>query len=261
MTDYTTDNFIDQREVLDKGFVKWVSYEGNAYKVLRSARISTGGVACKGEKQDKGLLRYLWKMEHHSPFESVNLTFDVKVPQPIAKQILRHRSASFSEYSLRYSQAIDEMYMPIVWRQQGVKNHQGSGEPFDFHKNMHISGLVEEAYSKCLDTYRYLISQGVSREQARFVLPLANYTLLTFTVDLRNLFHFLNLRLHEHAQQEIRVYAEAIHDMLNDHEDFKWLMEIFDEFNDLDYLVKEAVNKNKDTKGLKDLLEEYIGTV
>lgn len=260
MTDYTKDDYIAQREVLDLGYIRFVSYEGNAYKILRSARISTGGVAVKGEKQDKGLLRYLWKNEHKTPYEQIALTFDVKMPHSIAKQWLRHRQFSPNEFSLRYSEAIDDMYMPIAWRKQGEKNHQGSGEPFNHHQNLQISGIVEETYQKSLDTYKYLISQGVSREQARFVLPLANYTLLTFTTDLRNLLHFLNLRLHEHAQQEIRVYAEAMHDMLKEVEDFKWIMEIFDEFNELDYVFHEAINKNVSTEELKKVLKVF-GTV
>jgi len=257
LTDYTKDEYIDQREVLDKGFVKFVSYEGDVYKILRAARISTGGVASKGEKQDKGLLRYLYKNQHLTPFEQISLTFDVKMPHSIAKQWLRHRGFSPNEYSLRYSEAIDEMYMPIVWRKQGEKNHQGSGEPFDYHQNMKISGIAEEAYDKCLIVYNYLISQGVAREQARFVLPLANYTMLTFTTDLRNLLHFLELRLHSHAQHEIRVYAEAIHDMLKCVDDFGWIIEIFDEFNSLGNLYHDAINKETNTEKLKKLLYDF----
>lgn len=256
--DFTTNNVIDQRDVLDKGYVKFIDYMGDSYKVLRSARISTGGVACKGEKQDKGLLRYLYKNNHSSPYEQVSLSFDIKAPHFVITQFLRHRTAKINQFSLRYSPAIDDVYFPNSWRKQGEKNHQGSGDLFSYHENVRFNTWIDEAYSKNLATYDMLIENGVSREQARTVIPMGNYSLLTFTIDLRNLFHFLELRLHEHAQQEIRVYAEAIHDMLKDREEFKWMFDIFNEFNELKTLYQNAINKFSDTEKLKKMLSDFI---
>jgi thymidylate synthase (FAD) len=246
-----------QINIPSHGYVKWLGVAGDQYRILKAARLSTGGVEQKGEKQDYGLLRYLYKNEHLSPFEKVQLEFELKIPHSIAKQLLRHRTAKPNEYSLRYSEAIADMYMPEQWRKQGEKNHQGSEGPIE--EQDEVEDLVGETYDMCWGTYQTLINEyGVSREQARFVLPLANYTLIDITMDLRNFFHFLELRLHPHAQEEIRDVAKAMHTLAWQHEGLQWAMKIFDEFNELKYLYHEAINNVSDTTKLKEHLQQFI---
>lgn len=240
------------------GYVKWLSVSGDQYRILQAARLSTGGEPQKGEKQDKGLLRYLYKNEHMSPFEKVQIDFQLKIPHSIAKQVLRHRTAKPNEYSLRYSEAIEEMHLPPVWRLQGEKNHQGSGEPAPATTQRFATHVANSVYSLSLRAYRYLISKNIAREQARFVLPLANYTIIDVTMDLRNFLHFLELRLHEHAQEEIRIMAEALHTLAWRQEELQWVLEIFDEFNELKYLYHEAINKSSNTTELKRTLQQFI---
>lgn len=134
---------------------------------------------------------------------------------------------SFNEFSARYSEALDEVYIPTLWRKQGEKNHQGSGDFFDEQESKEFSDLAQEVYDDIFEKYNYLISKGVSRELARTIIPVSNYSIVYATVDLRNLLHFLELRLHNHAQEEIRVYALAIFSILDNLEKFKWTLEIF----------------------------------
>ena len=239
------------------GFVEWLNHSGDQYTILGAARISTGGDAKKGKKEDFGLLRYLYKNEHLSPFEQVSFQFTVKIPHFIAKQLLRHRTFKFNEYSLRYSEAIMDMYTPSEWRRQGNKNHQGSGDPINKDAQDLAHNIVMRAYGASRVAYFGLLDLGVAREMARTVLPLGNYTLITFTADLRNLMHFLELRLHEHAQKEIRDVAQAIHKMMWQHQDLKWVMRIFDEFNSLKYSFQKAINSCTNTEDLRGLLDQF----
>lgn len=240
------------------GYVKWLSVSGDQFRILGSARLSTGGEAAKGDDQDRGLLRYLYKNEHLSPFEKVQVDFQLKVPHSIAKQVLRHRTAKFNEYSLRYSEAVEEMYLPPVWRVQGEKNHQGSGEPASPLIQRFANHVAQNIFRTSLKAYKYLIAKGIAREQARFLLPLANYTMIDVTMDLRNFLHFLELRLHSHAQEEIRTMATALHTLAWRQEELQWVLEIFDEFNELKYLYHEAINKSSNTTELKKRLQQFI---
>jgi len=213
-----------------KSFVELEDFFGSDYSILRSARVSTGGEAKKSDKEDRGLIRYLWRNQHSSPFEQTAFTFHFKLPLPIATQLIRHRTFSFNIYSQRYSEAILDCYEPKHFREQGEKNHQGSGPDITDERAMVAKRIYEDSIDKSLDTYEELLKLGVSREMARFVLPEANYTEGYFTVDLRNLFHFLQLRLHPHAQDEIRFFAEAIFTILKEIPEFKWSIEAFKDF-------------------------------
>jgi thymidylate synthase (FAD) len=213
-----------------KSFVELEGFFGSDYSILRSARVSTGGSAQKGDKEDRGLIRYLWRNEHSSPFEQTVFTFHFKLPLPIATQLIRHRTFSFNIYSQRYSEAILDCYEPKSFREQGEKNHQGSGPDITDEREFAIRTSYKSAINTSLEAYNDMLKMGVSREMARFVLPEANYTEGYFTVDLRNLFHFLKLRLHEHAQDEIRLFAQAIFDILKDIPEFKWSIEAFEDF-------------------------------
>jgi len=233
-------------KVLDHGEVELIDRMGDDYRILQAARVSTGGEAKKGDKEDRGLIRYLYKNQHLSPFEQVQFTFRVKCPIFVARQWFRHRAFSYNEYSGRYSKMIDDLYLPDNFRIQGIKNHQGSGEPVSDIVNHMFMEKFKESYSSSLDLYEDSLQAGISRELARITLPVSNYTEFYFTGDLRNLFHFLELRLHSHSQLEIRVFAEAIMEILKNIPDLKWSVEIFEEMRDINYLILECIDKDKD---------------
>lgn len=217
--------------VLDKGFVRLVDKMGDDYRILEAARISTGSAPKKGDEKDRKLIHYLYRNNHLSPFEQAVFTFHVKMPIFIARQWMRHRTFSFNEFSARYAQMPEEFYLPKKLSNQDKKNHQSSSSPLDEKLNESLLSEFEESCKKSFETYRHFLAQGISREQARMVLPVNLYTQVYMTVNLRNLFHFLKLRLHNHAQWEIRQYASAILKILRQLPDFKWSLEVFDEDN------------------------------
>ena len=229
---------------LDHGFVKLVDCIGDDYRILQSARVSTGGVAAKGDKEDRGLIRYLYKNKHLTPFEQVVFTFHAKVPNFVMKQYLRHRTFSTNEYSQRYSQVDEEYYVPKEWRVQGITNHQGSGKAFSKEDNYDFDFSYKSDMTDTFSFYEELIDKGVAKEMARMVLPSSIYTEFYFTVDLRNLLHFLELRMHEHAQFEIREFAKGISRILHEQTDLVWTMEIFDEMTSLNYKLQEKLGEN-----------------
>jgi thymidylate synthase (FAD) len=182
-------------------------------------------------KGDAGLLEYMYKNGHTTPFEMCELIIDVKVPMDTWRQWIRHRTASVNEYSTRYSPAIDEAAVtaPDKWRTQGVTNRQGSGgfvaEFPDLPKyeaikergvspGKYLSLIEEEHLELAREVYEERLAFGVAKEQARKDLPLSTYTLARWKCDLHNLLHFLGKRMHPHAQQEIREYATAIGEQL-----------------------------------------------
>lgn len=160
---------------------------------------------------DLRLLKYLWVNKHMSPFEMVQLKFRVKVPLPIARQWMRHRTGKYNEVSRRYTEENLEFFYPDEWRFQSQKNKQSSYGTVKINDN-----IIKAHYLSCLNLYDDLLSKGVSREQARLVLPLGIYTEFIFSIDLRNLMNFLEQRDSEHAQYEIRVYAVAIKNILKE---------------------------------------------
>jgi thymidylate synthase (FAD) len=247
-------------DVLDHGFVKLIDYMGSDQRILQAARVSTGSHPSKGAKQDCGLIRYLYKNKHTSPFEKVVFEFHIKLPIFVARQWMRHRTQSYNEFSGRYSEFYFQPYIPDSWREQGEKNHQGSGRELPVEEQRWIKDNYEAQMKASQSLYNEMVEHGVSREMARFVIPVSQYTEFYTTIDLWNLFHFLHLRLHEHAQYEIRVYAEAILSILENLNNLKWSVEIFKEVNALERLFQEAIGKdvklNKLAQHLKDYIEE-----
>ncbi len=240
---------------LDHGFVELIDMMGDDYRILQSARVSTGGVGTTKEKADRGLIRYLYKNKHMSPFEQVVFTFHAKVPNFVMKQFLRHRTFSFNEYSQRYSKIIMDFYTPEDWRIQGTTNHQGSGDTFEPFENFNIALEYEEAMDLALYDYEVMINRGVAKEMARMVVPSSIYTEFYFTADLRNLLHMLSLRCHEHAQYEIKVFAEAILSILEEKDELKWTMEIYKEMTALDWKVQKLLTNKIEPKTILTLLE------
>ena len=201
--------------VLDKGFVRLVDYLGSDARIVQSARVSYGE-GTKTFREDKGLIDYLLRNQHTSPFEQVSLTFHCKMPIFVARQWVRHRTAKLNEISGRYSVMKDEFYVPgdeaIAF--QSTDNKQGrSDEEVPAEVKAKVRDLLEKGQRQSFVEYEALLEEGVARELARINLPLSLYTEWYWTMDLHNLFHFLALRLDAHAQLEIRKYAEVILDI------------------------------------------------
>lgn len=197
--------------VLDDGFVRVVDYMGNDQSIVQAARVSYGA-GTKKVSEDRGLIRYLLRHRHTTPFEMCELKLHVRVPMDAWRQWIRHRTASVNEYSTRYSVAIDaaQRTAPDQWRTQTQQNKQGSGAPVDAAVGAELSGRERELQATARAAYQERIDQGVAREQARKDLPLCTYTEAYWKMDLHNLLHFLALRMDGHAQQEIRDYATVI---------------------------------------------------
>jgi thymidylate synthase (FAD) len=207
---------IKEIKCLDKGFVRLVDYMGSDSAIVQAARVSYGE-GTKTIREDRGLIRYLMRHSHTSPFEMVEFKFHVKLPIFIARQWIRHRTANVNEYSGRYSEMKDEFYIPEIQdiRLQSKMNRQGRDEtalPID--EANEVKSLLENSQRHSFSEYIGMLDKNVARELARINLPLSTYTEWYWKIDLHNLFHFLRLRLDEHSQYEIRVYALAIAEMV-----------------------------------------------
>ena len=201
--------------VLDHGFVRLVDYMGGDQRIVQSARVSYGA-GTKTYRQDKGLINYLLRNQHTSPFEQVVLTFHAKMPIFVARQWVRHRTARLNEISGRYSVMKDEFYVPAgdAVAPQSADNKQGRRtEPFDGATQEAIREELAAQQRTAYEGYSALLERDVARELARVNLPLSMYTEWYWQIDLHNLFHFLKLRMDAHAQYEIRAYAEAIYEV------------------------------------------------
>lgn len=198
-------------KVLDDGFVRVIDYMGNDSAVVQAARVSYG-VGTKRVSDDRGLIRYLMRHMHTTPFEMCELKLHVRAPMDVWRQWIRHRTANVNEYSTRYSVAIDAAQRTGVseWRTQSQENRQGSGEYLasDIGEELTTAELELQEHARAV--YEHRLELGVAREQARKDLPLSTYTEAYWKINLHNLLNFLSLRMDQHAQQEIRAYAETI---------------------------------------------------
>jgi thymidylate synthase (FAD) len=195
-------------KVLDDGFVRAMDYMGSDASVVQAARVSYGAGTRKIH-EDRGLLRYLMRHHHTTPFEMCEIKFHVRVPMDAWRQWIRHRTASVNEYSTRYSVAIDAAQRTHAsgWRKQASGNRQGSEGFLDPEKGAPLSAREESLHDLCRSIYEERLQAGVAREQARKDLPLSTYTEAYWKIDLHNLLHFLALRMNDRAQEEIRAYA------------------------------------------------------
>ncbi|MHB8906375.1 MAG: FAD-dependent thymidylate synthase [Melioribacteraceae bacterium] len=197
--------------VLDDGFVRVIDYMGGDESIVQAARVSYG----KGTKkvnEDRGLIRYLLRNFHTTPFEMCEIKLHIRVPMDTWRQWIRHRTANVNEYSTRYSLAIDSTQKTDSneWRFQAVDNKQGSEGFFDNTIGIKLSEREEELQQFAREIYQERLQLGVAREQARKDLPLSTYTEAYWKIDLHNLLNFLALRMDSHAQLEIRSYANVI---------------------------------------------------
>ena len=207
--------------VLDHGFVRVIDYMGDDAAICQAARVSYGR-GTKSVQNDEGLIRYLMRHWHSTPFEMCEIKLHVKLPVFVARQWIRHRTANVNEYSARYSILDREFYIPQPEQlaAQSVVNNQGRGEVLTGAESARVLDILKRDAAQCYDDYESMLSQdgqqGLARELARMNLPMNIYTQWYWKVDLHNLFHFLRLRADSHAQYEIRVYAEAIADCVKD---------------------------------------------
>ena len=198
-------------KVLDQGFVRVVDYMGSDASVVQAARVSYGE-GTKRLHEDRGLIRYLMRHRHTTPFEMCELKLHVRVPMDCWRQWIRHRTANVNEYSTRYSLAIDgaQVTPQDAWRIQASTNKQGSEGFLDATRGAELSESEHLFHAEARSLYESRLEAGVAREQARKDLPLSTYTEAYWKIDLHNLLHFLALRMHPHAQLEIRQYASII---------------------------------------------------
>ena len=249
----------DAIKCLDKGFVRLVDSMGGDNAIVQAARVSYGKGTSK-VSQDRGLIRYLMRHRHTTPFEMVEFKYHCKMPIFVARQWVRHRTANINEYSLRYSEARDEFYYPNPEniQFQSALNKQGRlGEVSDDLKKK-VSKYFKEISDRSFEIYSELNSAGVARELARAVLPVNLYTEWYWKNDLHNLLHFIGLRSDDHAQYEIRVFSDAMAKSVKKVAPFAW--EAYQ-----DYVVsglrfsrveRGILEKNLPKRVIEDLLED-----
>ncbi|MDO8430100.1 MAG: FAD-dependent thymidylate synthase [bacterium] len=215
---------------LDHGFVYLAEYMGSDSSIVQAARVSYGQ-GTKKINEDKGLIRYLMRHAHTTPFEMCELQFHCKMPIFVARQWIRHRTANVNEYSGRYSEMSNEFYLPdaSVLRKQSQSNRQGrSDEELTPKQNEKVLKILNTLYKNQYSGYKKLLDIGLTRELARMGLSVANYTQWYWKIDLHNLMHFLRLRLDGHAQYEIRVFGEAMAKIVKD--SFPLAYEAFEDY-------------------------------
>jgi thymidylate synthase (FAD) len=197
--------------VLDDGFVRVIDYMGGDGAVVQAARVSYGA-GTKRVSDDRGLIRYLMRHMHTTPFEMCELKLHVRAPMDVWRQWIRHRTGSVNEYSTRYSVAIDaaQSTPSSEWRTQSQENRQGSGAHLPIVIGDELTQAELDLQRAARTVYERRLEVGVAREQARKDLPLSTYTEAYWKINLHNLLHFLGLRMDKHAQQEIRAYADTI---------------------------------------------------
>ena len=238
--------------VLDHGFIRVIDYMGDDAAICQAARVSYGK-GTKSVQNDEGLIRYLMRHWHSTPFEMCELKMHIKLPVFVARQWIRHRTANVNEYSARSSILDREFYIPQPedLAAQSVVNNQGRGEALTGEEAARVLRYLKDDAAQCYDHYEEMISQdgqqGLARELARMNLPANIYTQWYWKVDLHNLFHFLRLRADAHAQFEIRVYAEQICRVVAD-----WVPAAYGAFED--YRLGGAVLSQKGLECLRRML-------
>jgi len=216
-------------KVLDKGFINLIDVTDDGDKaIVQAARVSFGQTP-KDDKRDRILIDYLLENGHETPFEHVTFKFHVKCPLFTARQWMRHRWCSFNEISARYTEIENEWYVPDKKRELHKTNTQGSEES-NITDNQHqmFSTIVDDMSLAAYNNYQGLLATGTARELARIVLPQNMYTQFYWTINARSLMNFMKLRLHSHAQLEIRKYAIAIQIFFE--EELPWTASAFKEY-------------------------------
>lgn len=269
-TEYTTKRVIsaglekilyDAIPVLDHGFIRVVDYMGNDSAIVQAARVSYGR-GTKQTNQDRGLIQYLMRHRHTTPFEMCDIKFHIKLPIFIARQWIRHRTASVNEYSARYSILANEFYLPQPehMAMQSKTNKQGRENILSAKDAAKVLELLKQDAEQCYSHYQEMLNEddqgntvnpdhpSLARELARMNLNLNFYTEWYWKINLHNLFHFLALRADSHAQYEIRVYAEAMLDIVKE-----WVPFAYEAF--MEYQVNSASFSGNGIKAIKAMLK------
>jgi len=259
-------------KILDHGFIRLIDYMGGDNSIVQAARVSYGK-GTKKSSQDRGLIRYLMRHRHTTPFEMCEIKFHVKLPIFIARQWIRHRMANVNEYSARYSILDKEFYVPAQAAEQSKINNQGRGSIINGQEGAEDLGIIREFSEVAYNKYTYLMNldetgntinedrKGLARELARMVLPTNYYTQWYWKIDLHNLLHFISLRADSHAQHEIRVYAEKIAEIVK-----LWVPYAYEAFEDYRMnathlsgqekaILKQLINGKKIDKNIIGLSE------
>lgn len=242
-------------DVLDHGFIRVIDYMGDEAAIVQAARVSYGE-GTKLVSEDRGLLRYLMRHRHTTPFEMCEVKLHVKLPVFVARQWIRHRTANVNEYSARYSILAREFYVPEVKdiAKQSTTNKQGRADGTDDLRADEAREMMHRAGDHAFDIYEMLSADdepddmGIARELARIVTPVSTYTEWYWKVDLHNLLHFLSLRANPHAQKEIRVYAEAMCQIVE-----AWMPNVWEAF--VDYRLEAHTFSKQEMEIIKGLLE------
>ncbi len=214
MTTLSEIDFNDERyvQVLDKGFVGLIDWMGSDSAVVQAARVSYG-TGTKKVQEDRGLIRYLMRHEHTTPFEMCEVKFHIRLPIFVMRQLIRHRTAQVNEYSGRYSIMTDEFYMPETFQKQSTTNKQGREDSLDeIHGK--LSWMMESVHRTAYEKYEKLLEVDVARETARAVLPVSNYTEAYWKCNIKNFLHMAWLRMDTHAQWEIQEFAKAMYGLV-----------------------------------------------
>lgn len=241
------------KPVLDHGFIRVIDYMGDDSAIVQAARVSYGK-GTKSVSNDAGLIRYLMRHWHSTPFEMCEIKLHVKLPVFVARQWIRHRTANVNEYSARYSILDREFYIPAPEHlaAQSTVNNQGRGAVLEGEEAARVLDMLRDDATRSYDHYQDMLSQdgqqGLARELARMNLPANIYTQWYWKVDLHNLFHFLRLRADAHAQYEIRAYADAICAVVAD-----WVPLAYDAFED--YRMGGAQMSSKALECLRRMLK------
>lgn len=241
-----------QFDVLDHGFVRVIDYMGNDASVIQAARVSYGA-GTKKISEDRGLLRYLMRHNHSTPFEMADIKIHVKLPIFVARQWIRHRTASVNEYSARYSIMEDEFYIPEPENLavQSSDNKQGRGKVLDKEQAEKVRELLIDDANRCYKNYEKMIDEDgdiqLARELARMDLTVNSYTQWYWKVNLHNFLNFLRLRIDRHAQYEIRVYAELLAEILKG-----WCPNTYEAF--MDYRVNAVSLSAQQWDFIKNIL-------
>ncbi len=248
--------------VLDHGFVRLVDYMGDDQAIVQAARVSYG-IGTKQVNQDAGLINYLLRHKHTTPFEMCEIKFHLKMPIFVARQWIRHRTANVNEYSARYSVMDNEFYIPSAetLAAQSTKNHQGRGEEsLSPEETARVIEILKSDSQTCYKHYEELMNtdsdgnvldsnrKGIARELARMNLPINIYTQWYWKIDLHNLLHFLHLRADSHAQYEIRVFAQSMMDVVK-----RWVPIAYAAF--IDHRVNSVSISGKGMEVLNNMLQ------
>lgn len=246
-------------KVLDCGFVKLIDVMGDDASIVQSARVSYG----KGTKtlsQDEGLIRYLMRHKHTTPFEMVEFKFHCRMPIFVARQWIRHRTANVNEVSARYSEMPDWFYEPeenLVTSQSAQNKQGGTGDILE--GSAKLAKTFVDDQKQLYSQYQEYLESGMRRELARVNLPVSLYTEWYWKIDLHNLFHFLKLRIDSHAQYEIRVFAEVMAEMVKKYVPLAW--KAFEDYqlNSVNFSQLELTVLKKVIAGENVDLESEIG--